>query len=506
MKLSELTAGTKVLSVSGNLDMDIEGLSEDSRKVQKGFLFFARKGAKVSGLDYIREAVVKGARAVASEERIDGLSVPSIQVSSFTQAQIEMSEIFYQNPSKNLTVVGVTGTNGKTTFTYLLESIAKKMGWKTGVMGTINYRIPESNSGATEILPAPNTTPNVLEIQSLLHRLLERKADLVIMEVSSHALAQGRVDPIEFDGVVFTNLTQDHLDFHKTIPEYFQAKAKLFQKMNPFKKEKMGSPFSSLRPEKFAAVNRDDPYGQKIASLCPVPVTTYGIKEASDLRAGHITLNAAGSQFTLRGLGNDATVRLSLPGLHNIYNALAAAASACKLGVPPETILSGLESLTAVPGRLEPVQCGQNFAVFVDYAHTEDAMKNVLESLRAMAKGRILTLFGCGGDRDRSKRPLMGALAAGMSDAVIVTSDNPRSEDPQKITLDIEAGIRRAGFKNYEVILDREKAIERILQMAQKDDIVLLAGKGHENVQIFADRTVHFDDREIARKILSQNH
>lgn len=488
MKIADVIAGIRPLFASGNLQAQATGLTEDSRTLERGDIFFARKGNKVSGEQFVKDALLHGASAVISEENLGDLAVPFIQAASIGEAEARASENFYRSPSKRLQAVGVTGTNGKTTFTYLLESIAAEAGKRAGVIGTINYRLPK-NSSHQEVLPAPNTTPNILEIQKLLSAMVERKCEWAAIEVSSHALALGRVAPLTFSGAAFTNLTQDHLDFHRTMEDYFQAKAKLFKMVSP---------------RGFSLINADDPYGKKLVPLSAAPAATYGIDSKADFSARDIRLEASGSRFTLAAGAEAVPVKIRLPGKHNIYNSLAAAGAAVKLGVPLKVAARGLERLLAVPGRLEPISCGQNFTILVDYAHTEDALKNVLESLKGLAKGRILTLFGCGGDRDRSKRPLMGALAARLSDHVIVTSDNPRSEDPRKITLDIEVGIQRADKRNYEVILDRAEAIRRVLQMAKKDDIVLLAGKGHETYQIFADRTIHFDDREVAKEILSK--
>lgn len=503
MKLSKLISVIQPLSVSLQKDCEIEGLSENSRTVGSHFLFFARKGTKVSGLDFVKDALNRGASAIATDLDIKGCPVPVIRVSSVSEAESRIAECFYEYPSKDLTVVGVTGTNGKTTFTYLLESVAREMGWRTGIVGTINYRLPKNNSDDVEIFPAPNTTPNPLEMQKILYEMRKRKTDLVIMEVSSHALALGRVKTVEFDGAVFTNLTQDHLDFHKTMEEYFDAKSILFKTINPEKKVKKSS-VSKVSCDKFCIINSDDSYGERMIHLSPVRAMTYGIDSKSSFTAQEIRLEPSGTLFNLVYSDKSVLVKLHLLGRHNVYNALAVFASAYDLNIPVSVIVRGLEKIESVPGRLESVRCGQNFTVVVDYAHTEDALKNVLQSLRPFAKKRILTLFGCGGDRDRSKRPLMGATAALLSDWVVISSDNPRSEDPKRIALDIEVGIHRVDKKNYEIVLDREKAVEKILKTAQKDDIVLIAGKGHETVQIFSDRTVHFDDRETVRKFLSQ--
>lgn len=503
MKLSKLLSNLKVTRISGSAEIEISGISEDSRTISQGFLFFARQGHKTSGLRYLPEALRKGAVAIVSEEQLAQLDATVIQVPSIAEAESKISACFYGFPSTKLRVVGVTGTNGKTTFTYLLEAIANAAGWRTGVIGTINYRIPKENSKETEILPAPNTTPNPLELQRILALMRDRNTDLVVMEVSSHALELGRVEAIDFDGAVFTNLTQDHLDFHKTMENYFLAKAKLFASISP-KPKKLETPMPKGTGNKFCIINADDPYGKRMASFSKIPVKSYGIQMPAEFMARNIFLSTSGSSFHLLYNAQEQEIHLSLLGQHNVSNALAAAAAATELGISLHLITQGLGSIQAIPGRAEPVICGQDFTVLVDYAHTEDALKNILQAIQPLAKKKILTLFGCGGDRDRSKRPLMGAVAAELSDWVVITSDNPRSEDPRQIALDIEVGIQRLGKKNYEVILDREEAIKKILELAGKDDMVLVAGKGHETYQIFADRTIEFDDRKIIRKILSE--
>ena len=505
MKLAQILKEAGPHSLTGNPDIEITGLTEDSRTVEKGSLFFARAGKKTSGLDFISQALSKGAAAVVAEEDSGPFPVPVVKVPSITEAETKISEVFYDHPSRHLTIVGVTGTNGKTTFTYLLEAIAMEAGWRTAVIGTVNYRMPKDGSYLVETFPAPNTTPNILHLQKVLHQARQRKVDLVAMEVSSHALALGRVAPIEFDGGVFTNLTQDHLDFHGTLDQYFEEKLKLFKKIRPGAKDIRGLAGSKAGCEKFCIINLDDAYGKKIVPFCHAPVMGYAIDSDADFRASDAALEPGGTRFTLQRPGGKAPVRLNLIGRHNVYNALAAIAAADRLLIPFDAVVRGLENIRAIPGRLESIQSGQDFTVLVDYAHTEDALRNVLESLRQLPRKRILTLFGCGGDRDRSKRPLMGAAAVQLSDHVIVTSDNPRSEDPEKIALDIEVGIHRTGKKNYEVILDREKAIGEILKRAKKGDVVLIAGKGHEDYQIFKDKTIHFDDRETARRFLSKS-
>lgn len=502
MKLSQLLERAELPAVSLPADPEINAISEDSRTVQGSALFFARKGVKTSGLAHLNDAILRGAAAVVAEERLLDLpkNVPLILVSSVAAAQPRIANAFYGNPSKAMAVIGVTGTNGKTTFTYLLEAILAKAHWKTGVIGTVNYRLPAQSGSGTEVLPAPNTTPNALELQKILSALKQRMADAAVMEVSSHALALDRVGGIEFDGAVFTNLTQDHLDFHATMENYFDAKAKLFASVREPSKVIART---GKKIKKFCVINRDDAYGLKMAQHCGVAPVFYGVRDGCDYRAADVNLDASGTRFTVRFEGAQSLVlETSLIGMHNVQNILAAFAAARQMGISPADIRSGIESIASIPGRLDPVKCGQDFTVLVDYAHTEDALKNVLGTLQAVKKKRILTLFGCGGDRDRAKRPAMGACAVTLSDHVVVTSDNPRSEAPEQIALDIEVGIHRTEKKNYEVILDRMAAIRKILSLAKKDDIVLIAGKGHETYQIFKDKTVHFDDRETAADVL----
>ena len=494
MKFLEILSKINYRSLRGSSNPDILGLSEDSRTVRKGDLFFARKGSKSQGYSFVHEAIEKGASAIVTDQDIESGLVPVVYVESVLEAEAQISNVFYNFPSRSLLLVGVTGTNGKTTFTYLLESIAQKMGWKVGVIGTVNYRFPVPNTHELEILSAPNTTPNALEINRILNLFIERNVDLAIMEVSSHALALGRVSGIEFDGAIFTNLTQDHLDFHLNMESYFLSKLKLFKGMTDIpKKNKL---------KKFSVVNLDDSYGQRIIDSAKTSVITYGEKISSGLRLLNFSLSSTGTQIDLSWMNQSISLPIKLVGKHNVYNALAVIATAFALGIPDDKIWDGLKEIKIIPGRLESIDCGQTFSVFVDYAHTEDALRNVLNALKPLTKNRLITVFGCGGDRDRSKRPLMGQTAVELSDWVIITSDNPRSEDAKKIALDIEVGIHRVGNQSYEVILDRAEAIQKALKMAKKNDTVLIAGKGHETYQIYANETIHFDDREVIRNYL----
>ena len=514
MRLSELL---KCLDIhfegnplKGKPDPEILGVGEHSSEVLPGHLFFARQGTKVSGTQYLAEALKRGAAAILTDQDLQTLSIPSnipaMKVPSISDAESKIANYFYGFPSKNLTVSGVTGTNGKTTFTYLMESIAKKAGIRTGIIGTINYRIPKTDSDESEFFPSTNTTPNALRLQKILHEMVQRKTQVAVLEVSSHALALGRVDGIEFDGAVFTNLTQDHLDFHRTMDDYFLAKSKLFTELFTDLKAPISGHPSKKFCAPFAAINIDDPYGKILVKKCAVNVLEYSAENPAKIYAKDIQLSSSGTVFNLVIDDQTMPIKSSLVGQHNVYNILSAAAAATAMRISNRAIIDGIEAVRAIPGRLELVTSSKKkqpkFSVFVDYAHTEDALKNVLNALKVFARGRIITVFGCGGDRDRSKRPLMGKSAAHLSDWVILTSDNPRSEDPEKIILDIEIGIRNSDKKNYEIIEDREKAVRQAIAMAEENDIVLLAGKGHETYQIYKDKTIHFDDREIAAEAL----
>jgi UDP-N-acetylmuramoyl-L-alanyl-D-glutamate--2,6-diaminopimelate ligase len=471
---------------------DVTGLCYDSRRVRPGDLFVALNGKKHDGHDHVPHVVRAGAVAVVAERPLSA-AVPVIVVTSALRALSPLSAVFYGRPSESLSVVGVTGTNGKTTVTYMMESVLKAAGRKPGVIGTVEYRWADHRESA------PNTTPLSAELQRLLARMREEEVTHVAMEVSSHALALHRVDDVAFTVGVFTNLTRDHLDFHQDMDTYFLAKAKLFQLLSASRSSTEGK-------KKCAIMNADDGWSEKFAPYIKTRTLTYGIKRPCDFAAVDVALSAEGTSCTLVTPEGRFPFKVPLVGLHNIYNALAAVAAASALDIPLESARRGLETMAGVPGRLERVTGASPapFSVFVDYAHTDDALKNVLQALRPLTEKRLITVFGCGGDRDRTKRPLMGEAAMKLSDHVIVTSDNPRSEDPQKIALDIEVGVRRAGGTHYEVHLDRETAIAKALSYAKAGDVVLIAGKGHETYQIFRDGTVDFDDREVARKILER--
>lgn len=474
-------------------NVSINGITVDSRAVKPGDLFVAIRGVHHNGHDHVGDAVRLGAAAILAERPVPA-PVPVIVVSSTSAALSAVAARFFDYPARALDIVGVTGTNGKTTITYLLESIWRAESVPGGVVGTIDYRWP----GHVE--KAVNTTPHALDVQRLLASMRDDGVRRVAMETSSHALALGRVEDVCFSVGIFTNLTQDHLDFHKDMEGYFQAKALLFERLA-----------RSPRPVRRAVINRDDPWAPRLIEKTAVPVWTYGLEGAVDFRADDVRLGADGSRFRMVTPMGERPVHLSLVGRYNVHNALAAVAASVSLGSPLDTAVRGVESLAGVPGRLERVTehssgeltSAHPFSVFVDFAHTEDALRNVLGAIRPLTKGRLIVLFGCGGDRDRTKRPKMGALAARLADHVVVTSDNPRSENPAAIAAEVEAGVNQVPGRPYDVIVDRAEAIDRALSMARADDVVVLAGKGHETYQIFKDRTDDFDDRVQARRWLA---
>jgi UDP-N-acetylmuramoyl-L-alanyl-D-glutamate--2,6-diaminopimelate ligase len=479
MHLKDLLSGIDHERISERyLDYDIACLSCDSRTTQPESLFVALSGSQYNGSDYIKDAVARGATVVVQS---DNSKIPAeltdrvcvLKVRDPKQFLHEAARRFYGNPSAQVRVFGVTGTNGKTTITYLLESIAHAARHKCGVIGTINYRIGQ------EILPSKNTTPGFLENQKYLARLVKEQVDYCFMEVSSHALDQGRVDLVDFKIAIFTNLTGDHLDYHKTMEDYFQAKTLLFR---------------NLSPEATAVINIDDDYGQRLLKLTKAKVLKYGLLPEANIRAENIEFSYGGSTMKIVTPAGDFELKTRLIGMHNVYNILAAVGACVGDGVSLESIKAGLESLKLIPGRLEAVDCGQDFFVFIDYAHTEDGLRNVLEALHATGDTKITTVFGCGGDRDRGKRPKMGKVAGELSDHCVVTTDNPRSEEPEAIVKEIVVGFDR---QNFEVIVDRTKAIHRALGSAKKGEVVLIAGKGHETYQIFKDRVIDYDERIV---------
>jgi len=479
MKLQELIKSLD-LSTLAVEDFEVKGVTSDSRQVKDDFIFVAVNGNKMNGNLFIGEAIKNGARAVISDTRVKDNDYKNfIHVNDSRLALARLAAELFSYPSRKMKVVGVTGTNGKTTVTYLIEHILRQAGYKTGVIGTINYRFDN------KVILAKNTTPGPEFIQSLLAQMYNEDIRYVAMEVSSHALDQGRVNGVDFSTAVFTNLTQDHLDYHKDMEEYFRAKSSLFRNLNS------GA---------MSIINKDDPYAQRLINLTGSRVVTYSLKQPADISASKIKLGMHGTSFYVSFPEAKMEINTKLIGRHNVYNILAAFEFAMQEGFDPEAVKRSVESFSHVPGRLEEIDLGQPFKVFVDYAHTEDALRNVIMSLKEIEHNRIIVVFGCGGDRDSTKRPKMGYVASELADQVIITADNPRSEDANGIIADILKGIKK---NNYKIIADRALAIEEALKMAEENDIVLLAGKGHENYQVFKDRTIDFDDREEAKRCLA---
>lgn len=501
MILRDLLPDTVPVEVQGSMDVEISHLAYDSRLVQPGALFFALPGTKHNGTRFIDQACERGACAVV----VSPGTVVTGQVTTIFSGTPRlllglMADRFYQSPSARLTLIGVTGTSGKTTTTYLLEAIWQAMGWSTGVIGTVNYRYQGRE------LPAPFTTPEAVELQELLSAMAAHEVSHVVMEVSSHALAQERVQGCRWDGAVFTNLGRDHLDFHCDIEDYFAAKSRLF----------LQALATSPKPQRFAVINADDPWGTiLLAKPIPGRVLTYGLQPGVTVSARDVQKSLQGLQGILRLNEEEVPFSSALIGEPHLYNILAAATVAHALGVPAERVAAGIAQCTNVPGRMEAILVGQPFTVLVDYAHKPDALEKVLRSVRQLTTRRLLTVFGCGGDRDRGKRPLMGEAAGRLSDVVILTSDNPRTEEPGQIIAEAEVGLVQAGQlkvaeteavaalqQGYLVIADRRTAIRTALVGAQPGDAVVIAGKGHEDYQILGTTKYHFDDREEVRHYL----
>jgi UDP-N-acetylmuramoyl-L-alanyl-D-glutamate--2,6-diaminopimelate ligase len=485
MTLEQVLAGVRLRTRVPDtaLHLEVHGLDYDSRRVEPGFLFFAFAGARADGRAFARSAMERGALAVVSEhpkpEDVEGVW---IEVEHGRQALALAAKNFSGAPDERLCLTGITGTNGKTTTAFLTDAILRSSGRVTALVGTIEYRL------AGQVLAAVNTTPESLDLYRLLQKLVHAGGSHATMEVSSHALALGRVYGITFHTAVFTNLTRDHLDFHHTMDDYFAAKTLLFRP-------------EAAAPPRWAVINQDDPYGREIRTLPETRVVRYGFEEGAGLRAGGLRMGFEGLHFTIAYGGESIPISSPLIGRINAYNIMAACGAALSYGLGWDAIRRGIEECSAVPGRFERVDSGQPFMVVVDYAHTDDALKNVIEVARGLKPQRVITLFGCGGDRDRTKRPLMGMAAAQASDFVVLTSDNPRSEDPLDIINDVLVGLRRYDTAHI-VEPDREKAINAALKEARPGDIVILAGKGHEPYQVLSDRTISFDDRAVARDIL----
>jgi len=481
-----------VVKVEGKTNLEITGIACDSKAVKPGYLFVALKGSRVNGADFIDDAIGRGACAIILDNGDKGIFQRGdtfIYTEDARFGLAQASQAFFGDLSAKMRLVGVTGTNGKTTITYLMESMFQSKLEAVGVIGTVNYRF------GMRLIPAVNTTPSSLELYSLLSGMYKEKIKNCIIEISSHSLEQARVETLQFDAAIFTNLTREHLDFHKNMDEYLNAKLKLFSKIK-------------LRGT--AVINIDDSASEKIIQKVRAEgrakIITYAIDREADIRALDIKLSCDGLKFRL-GVAERSSapinIESSLIGRHNIYNILAAVGAGMSLGMSLDDIKKGVEALKTLPGRLESVGCGQRFSVYVDYAHTEDGLEKVLKSLRELKPARLITVFGCGGNRDRAKRPAMGKISTELSDIVFITSDNPRAEEPKDIINEITKGINLAK-NNYIIEPDRFNAIKKAVLEAGSGDIVLVAGKGHEAYQIFKDTTIPFDDREVVKRILKE--
>jgi len=488
MQLKQLLQQITPVSVDGSLETEVAGIAYDSRRITPGMLFVAIPGQNTDGHEYISTALERGASAVVCERNgIVPQKATKIKVKDVREALSRLASSYYQQPSSKLKVIGVTGTNGKTTVSFMIKSMLEQAGVKTGLMGTVHYEVGE------RVIPAQRTTPEALEVQYMMSQMVRAGCQACVMEVSSHALEQKRVLDVEFDVAIFTNLTHDHLDYHKNMENYFAAKSKLFTAIGQGRKKAA------------AVINIDDSYGARLAEQSKVEIVlTYGIEKSARLRATQIELSASGSRFAVETPEESFQCRIPLIGRHNIYNSLAAIGAGLALKIKVADILKALSRMPPVPGRLQRVDAGQPFGVYVDYAHTDDALRNVLRTVKEITEGRILLGFGCGGNRDAAKRAKMGRIAAELADFTIITSDNPRKEVPEKIAAQIEEGYQSARREGYVIELDRQRAIAQLLGKAEAGDTVLIAGKGHETYQEFQDTVVPFDDCVHAREALEQ--
>ena len=485
MKLDELIEYLDYKDLINFKNIDITGISYNSKTTKKGDIFVCLVGEHTDGHEFAQNAIEAGAAALLVERKVEGTKIPQVVVASTRHKIADIADRFYSSPSKGINLIGITGTNGKTTVTHLIQKIFEENNEKCALIGTLGYKL--SSNG--EYRDAKHTTPQAPELQATLRMIKDvEKIDNVVMEVSSHALEQNRVGGCRFNGAVFTNLTQDHLDYHITMDNYFKAKALLFE---------------HLTEGDFAVINADDEYGDRFISVVPegVRVLTYGVRQQSDVMARNINFSLNGAEFTLVANAKEHKVNLHMNGMFSVYNVLAAVTAALAIGIDIETAIKALQNVKGVAGRFEVVV--KKPLVIVDYAHTPDGLENVLKSAREITPedGKLICLFGCGGDRDATKRPKMGAIAEKLADKIVITSDNPRSEDPQTIITDIIAGLKSVNTESVIVEPDRGTAIGLLKSIANNNDVVVIAGKGHEDYQILKDKTIHFDDREEARKV-----
>ena len=482
MLLADLIDGLDILYARGNLNVDIKGIAYDSRKVRKGYLFACIDGMKDDGHAYARQALDNGAAAFIAKKPLTlGSDVPVIVTENTRKALAYVSDRFFGHPSGRFSLIGVTGTKGKTTTCFMIRSILEEAGRKTGLIGTLGTRIGK------RILYSERTTPESLDLQQLFAQMSDEGVQDVVMEVSSQGLALHRVKYCEFDTGVFSNLSRDHISpaEHASMDEYLDAKCLLF------------------RYCKTGLVNRDCRYADRVIAKAGCEILTYSIEGETDIKAANLVYLPGGVRFDMVSPWYERNFSVNIPGRFNVYNALAAASVCGLAGMPGDAVARGLEKVQ-VPGRAEPVETGRDFSVIIDYAHTPDSLENILTTVRAFAMGRVICVFGCGGDRDRTKRPMMGAISGQYADYSVITSDNPRTEDPDAIIKDIEEGIK-ATSGGYTCITDRREAIRHAMASAAAGDVILLAGKGHETYQILKDRTIHFDEREVIREILDND-
>ena len=490
MILNELIDILKDKEVFGDHEIDITGIAYNSNLVQPGNLFVAIPGFVTNGHKYVNEAIGKGAKAVVSEKRVETPGhVSNIIVPEARRVMAELANNFYGYPSRKLKVIGITGTNGKTTICHILESILRYAGYKVGLIGTIEARVND------KIIPSKLTTPESVDLQNILNVMVEEGVTHVLMEVSSHSLALDRVYGTEFDLGIYTNLTHDHLDFHKTMEDYFNAKLKLFKSLS-----------AGAKKGALGLVNKDDAHSGKVLDAVKGKGLTYGLDYSSNLSAKDVKFGLDKVSFKVATESEFIELSSKLIGLPNVYNILASILCGLSLGLDLIDIKDAIERIDGVPGRFERVRAGQDFEVIVDFAHSPDSLQKLIKTYRPFAKGRILLVFGCPGDRDKTKRPMMGEIAARLSDYTIITTDDPHAEDPVKIINEIEKGFLNFKFQisNFEKIVDRRKAIEKVLSLAKKDDIVLIAGRGHEKFQDFAGENIEIDDREVVKSFFKR--
>lgn len=479
MKLIDLLKGMDFSIINGKSDININKVVYDHRKIEAGDVFFCIKGFKADGHDFALNAVLKGASAIVCEHEIEGLdSCVVVKVNDTRKSLALASSNFYGEPSKKIKMIGITGTNGKTTSAFMMKAILEEAGFKVGLIGTVANYIGDKK------IPSQRTTPESLELHELFNEMVDSGVTHCVMEVSSHSLALSRVYGIEFSEGIFTNLTQDHLDFHKTFEHYYNSKLTLFKN------------------SKVSVINSEDEYGGRILSDIKSTRVTYGLNNLCDVSASNIIMKSNGIAFDLNYKDKHIAINLNLPGRYNIYNALGSAAACLNEGVTLFDVKKGLDRVF-VPGRLEIVSKGYNlgFEIIIDYAHTPDGLENILETAKEFTKGRLITVFGCGGDRDKTKRPIMGKIASDLSDIAIVTSDNPRTEEPLSIIQDIIKGIDK---NNYEIVENRKEAIKKAIKVAKTDDVIVVAGKGHEDYQEIMNEKIHFDEREVIGEVIKE--